>query len=380
MFTSGGQPDLWCVVARGGGKGGGGGGAAPQVLPPIVLTDPVNGKTFVQQPGGTLNANTGQIDYTSAQDQLNAEIAERQAAEKAKSDELAGQKTTDTAAQRTKFEGARQAAYDSALQNTIRQFQLQGADPNAYMESDILPALKRQFSSVQDLDPNPSAAFPTNLGDTIINSVTGGKRTQASNALNSIFTPTYSQNMLPDSITGNYTSDIVNQQFNPLMEQLTNAQKRGTLGGAGYQAALDALNTKKAAATNQVNTLGQGILSTDRKSLDDYISGARTSANSLSLGSTFDPSTYAGTATGKVQDFQKQFGGALQNAVGGTKFADITELINAGGAVQGAQNPNAANPTGKPTTATGGGALSDMYVDPDVESTKGRGLGNTGSF
>jgi hypothetical protein len=50
MFTPGGISRLEFAGLRGGGKGGGGGGAPMQVLPPIVLTDPVSGKTFIQQP------------------------------------------------------------------------------------------------------------------------------------------------------------------------------------------------------------------------------------------------------------------------------------------------------------------------------------------
>jgi hypothetical protein len=161
----------------------------------------------------------------------------------------------------------------------------------------------------------------------------------------------------------------VNEQFDPLMTSLTNAQKRGTLTPTGYNAALDALNQKKAAATSTVQNLGQGILSTDRKSLDDYISGARSDVNNLTLGTTFDPNSYSTAAQGKVAGFTSDFGGALRNAVGQTKFADLSELINAGGAAQGAQNPNAANPVG----GTG-------YVPPVDDSTTKRGLGNTGSF
>ena len=53
MFSEGGQLSF-TRVARGGGKGGGGGGSAPAYTPPapIVLTDPVNGKSFVQQSAG----------------------------------------------------------------------------------------------------------------------------------------------------------------------------------------------------------------------------------------------------------------------------------------------------------------------------------------
>ena len=367
MWTESGHIDhLTFAGLRGGGKGGGGGGQAP--LPPMAVSDPVNGMSFTDDPGT-------QWGYGKTGSQkLNEEIAQRQANEKTTSDTAATQATSDAAAKETAFQGNRQSAYDTAMQQAMRSFQLQGVDPTNYMASDIQPALQRQFNTIQDLDPNPQAAFPTNLGDTIVNQVTGGKRTQALNALNQTFTPNYANNLLPDSLTGQYTGDLVNEQFNPLSQQLVNAQKRNTLTPAGYQAALDALNQKKAAATATVNDLGKNILATDRSGLNDYISGARSDANALTLGSTFDPSTYAGTAASRAQTDIGNFGGALRNAIGGTKFADITDLINAGGAVQGANNPNAANPAGSFDN------LSPAYVPPEQQAQQKRGLGNTGAF
>jgi hypothetical protein len=379
MFTSGGQPEL-CIVCRGGGKGGGGSYQAAQPLPPTVVTDPVNGMSFTDtRVYGDLNNPGTATSGASAEDQLNAEIAQRQANEKATSDAATAQAQATAAQNESTFQTNRQNAYDTAMQQAIRAFTLQGADPNQYMASDIVPALQRQFQSVQDLDPNPTAAFPTNLGDTIVNQVLGGKRTQATNALNSIFTPTYADTQLPDTMTQDYVNSIVNQQFDPLSQQLINAQKRGTLSDPGYQAALNALNQKKSAATSQVNTLGQGILSTDRNALNDYISGAKSDASNLALAGNFDPNVYAGTAAGKVASDVSGFGGALQNAVGDTQFANLSDLINAGGAVQGSQNPNAANPGGTPTSA-GAGNLSPAYMTDDQLAQQKRGLGNTGAF
>lgn len=376
MFTPGGQLDLFTFHGmRGGGKGGGGGQDDRFVSKPIVLTDPVNGKTFTEETNPYLrymqpNNGVG----SSAQDRLNAEIADRQAQEKAASDQAKAQAAADAQTKETTFQGSRQKAYDDALAAVQRKFQLQGVDPAAYMTTDIQPTLQRQFNSIQDLDPNPAAAFPATIADSILGDITSGKRTAATTALNNIFTPQFTNNLLPDSTTSSFIGDILNEQFNPLGAQLTNAQKRGTLNPTGYQAALDALNAKRTAAQATVQNLGQGILDTDRKDINDIIGGARTSANSLGINDTFDPSVFAGQATGRAQTDLANFGGALRSAVGDTKFADLTDLLNAGGAVQGAINPNATNPTG------GIQGTSPFFVSPDEEAKKGRGLGNTGAF
>lgn len=372
MFTPGGQFDHINLVVFGGGKGGGGGGGQ-QYTPPAntVLSDPVSGKTFVQvndPMSPRYNPNM------SAQDQLNAEIAEREAGEQAKTAQGVADKQAADANKMSSFQTNRQKAYDTALNDAMRKFQLQGVDPTKYLESDIKPALTRQFNSVQDLDPNPTAAFTPDTGDNLISNILSGKRTQAANSLNSIFSPTYAETALPDSLTDQYRDTLLNEQFDPLEAQLGNAQKRGMLSPTGYGGAESALKQKRSAASATIGDLGSGILAADRGGVNDYISKARSDVNNLSLAGDFDPSVYSSGAQGKIGAAQSNFGGALRNAVGETKFADISELLNAGGAVQGALNSS------DPAGAGGGGSLSPSFVSEEELASKKRGLGNTGAF
>jgi hypothetical protein len=367
MFTPGGQIDLLSFAGlRGGGKGGGGGGGyAPPA--PITYTDPVNGRVFTQQ----VDPYTGQPTGPSAQDALNQEISDRTAGEKATSDAAAAKKVADDAAALKTFQGNRDTAYSDARNNVLRQFTQAGVDPNQYLASDIDPALQRSLHSIKDLDPNPGAAFSPDLGTTIMNAITGSKRTGATNQLNSLFSPTYSSTAVPDTLTGQYSDTLLNEQFNPLQTQLESTRKRGTLTDRGYDAALATLAQKRSAAQSTIGDLGSGIIAKDRGAIDDYISKARSDANALNLSSTFDPNAYKTGAENLASTDISNFGGALRSAVGGTQFANLSDLINAGGAVQGATNPNAANPLGTPV---GGAAAADQ--DPN----KKRGLGSTGAF
>jgi len=239
----------------------------------------------------------------------------------------------------------------------------------------IMAELQRRSNSTPDMDPNPASVYPSTLGDSLVADALSGKRTQTANTFNSIFKPNYSNEALPDSLTGQYTNTILDEQFTPLMAQLTNAQKRGTLTPTGYNAALDTLNQKRSAGASTIQNLGQGILASDRKALDDYISGARSDVNNMSLGANIDPYAYGAGAQGKIDVDKGSFGGALRNAVGETKFADITDLLNAGGAVQGSTNPSAANPIG-----TQAGNLSPSFVSEEELAKRKRGLGSTGAF
>ena len=350
MFTDGGQVDLSfaCVVRGGGGKGGGGGYAPTE---PKTYVDPVNGQVF----------------YTP--DDLNAEIKARKEEESAATT-AKEKKTTDTAAaDEAAFQTRKGTAYNDALAAVTRAFQMQGLDPQQYMASDIIPSLTRTQNTIQDLDPNPAASYPASYGDTLISNLTSGRRSKATSSLISLFAPNYSTNLIPDTADDPYIDQILSEQFDPLSSQLTNAQKRGTLTDIGYNAANDVLGQKRSAARDTVSSLGQGILATDRSGIDDLISGARSTASNLGLNDAFDPNSYTGQASSKAAGYLGNLGGALRNAVGGTKFADLTELINAGGSVQGANNPTAQNPAGI-------GAV----IDPNDPLNKTRGLGSTGAF
>lgn len=360
MFNEAGQP-LRNVLYRGGGKGGGGGSSAPYVPP--SYTDPQTGMTF------------------SSPDALNAEIAQRQQ-QAQQAQNTATQQAADTATQNENtFQANKQAAYNTALQQVMQSFQGAGVDPNQYMGY-ITPALQQASQTIPDLASNPANYFPTSLGQTILNQATGDARTQATNAVNQIFTPTYAQSMLPSSIMTQPISDILSSQFDPLSTQLTNAMNRGTLTQAGYNAALAKMNQDKAAAQSQLQTLGQNILTGDQTSLGNIASGARSDAAARNLGQAFDPSTYAAQGSQMAAQDIQGFGGALQSAAGNTQFADIQDLLNAGGSVQGATNPTAANPT-VPAVGTGavgaGGGNAAALVDP-TQDKQSRGLGSTGAF
>jgi hypothetical protein len=373
MFTPGGQLDKRNLAVFGG-KGGGGTTYVPPVqpmMPPTVLTDPVSGKSFTQVNDPRLE---GYGVGRSAADMLNEEIDQRKQGEKADSDKLAATTAQKKADDLAKFQGTKQTAFNDALNNIQGAFRRQGVDPTTYNDQ-IMTELNRRNNSIADMDPNPASAFPGTLGDSIIADALSGKRTTTLNSFNSIFKPNYSNEALPDSLTGDYVNTLLDEQFNPLSAQLTNAQKRGTLTDVGYKSALDTLGQRRTAGASTIQNLGQGILAGDRKNLDDYITGARSDVNSMSLGSNIDPASYGAAAQGKITTDKSSFGGALRNAVGETKFADITDLLNAGGAVQGSNNPSATNPNGGAA-----GNLSPSFVSEEELAKRGRGLGSSGAF
>jgi len=369
MWTPGGQIDH--ITFAGLRKGGGGSNPYEET----TLTDPVTGQAFTSSPWSVQHG--GQ----SAANQLNAEIKQRTdqaTADKAAADAKA---TSDHAQAESDFQTNKTKAYNDAMTGIMKSFTNAGLDPNQYMDSYIKPTLDRINSGISDIAPdattapNVSSSYDPNLGATILGTATSDARSRALGQFNQSFAPNYANTALPTSLLTDPINQILKEQFDPLGQELINAQKRGTLTDVGYKAAVDALNQKRAAGQSQLQTLGANILSGERSNLNDLISGGRSDINNMNLGQQIDPGSYVSQAQGQVGSDISGLGGALRSAAGNTQFADLTDLLNAGGSVQGAGNPTAANPTGLP----GAGGTAPLTADQQLAQQR-RGLGSKGAF
>jgi hypothetical protein len=361
----------------GGGKGGGGASVQPQFV------DPVNGKSFSGGPmGGSVNYN-GNV-YGSASEALNAEIADRQAQEKTASDTATATATDKAAKDEADFQSRAATAKSQATDSIQNYFTTNGVDPSQYAKQ-IGDTINTASGNIADLDPTPQGKYAPTLGSDLFNQLTAGKQSTNLAAYNKVFDPSYSLTAMPGTMVDPSVSSVVNSQFDPLTGQLSNAQKRGTLNDQGYAAALQALNTAKTGATASVNKLATGVLNSDRSGINDYINTGRSAAGSAPLNTAFSTDPYVAGAQDLVGRDTASFGGDVQNAVGATKFSDLTTLLNAGGSVQGAFDPTAANPNGAvgPNGVAVGGADGDLSASAIAQQALAndkRGLGTTGAF
>lgn len=361
-----------------GGGGKGGGNTAPVQK---TYTDPVNGMSFTDDDLNWNGINTQGTPYRTGAQKLNEEITSRKAGElnDTNTAKAAADKKTadDEAAFQTRAGTAKQSATDSIND----YFSKRGLDPTKYTD-DINRTVSNASQHVADLDPDPAGKYAATMGSDLYNSIQSGKQTQNLSAYNAKFAPDYSQKLIGDDLVGSSVSSIVNSQLDPLNSQLENAHKRGTLNDVGYQAALKALGDSRTSATSTVTGLANNVLSKDRGDLDAYIGGGRSFAGTVPLGSDFDPATYEAGAQTRAKQFKDSFGGDLTNAVGTSKFSDLTSLLNAGGAVQGATDPTATNPMGAlgPDGKPIGGDLSPAYIASQALANEKRGLGSTGAY
>jgi hypothetical protein len=346
MWTAGGQRDH---LTHGALRKGGGGGAPPP--PPPTYTDPVSG--MVYNDTGSLNAAI-QARNTAAQQKSDADAAA-----------AAAQKAQDDAT----FQTNKTNAINNARTQVNAAFQNAGVDPSQY-GSFIDPTINQYASGITDAS-SLAGAFPSSLGQDIVNQATTAARNTATGSLNKEFSGDFATSNLADTSVDPFVSQIVNEQFDPLTSQLVNAHNRGTLNDSGFAAANNMLNQKKSAAMDTVRGFGMNVLGTDRGALNDYITSAKNSAGAINLGDTFDPTSYLTQARNMVNTDLSGLGGAIRNQVGGTQFADLPTLLNAGGVVQGPNNPGVTNPAAGVGAATLGSSILDDQK---------RGLGSTGAF
>jgi hypothetical protein len=378
MWTEGGQIDRDARIAF---KGGGGEDPNKYTPRPIILSDPVSGKTFTQETNPYL-VQFMSPKPRSAQEQLNEEITQRQADEKAKSDAAAAKAATDAATAESNFQTARGTAQTNARAGANQFFTSQGLDPARFAPL-LETELARETGTIKDLDPNPTGAFDANLGQNILNQYTTAGRTRATSAVNDLFSPTFSQDRFSNTAADPFINDILNEQFNPVSASLTFARDRGQLSPQGFAAATDLLGTKRTAAESQVRGLANSALTTDRKSIDDLISGAKTTAGGLTADQfdTFNPTSFRSAADTKINQEMGSLGGDIRNAVGQTKFVDLSELLGAGGQAQG---PTQTAPGGTPGALGGGGGDPSDPTAALAEQAKRnasqRGLGSQGAF
>jgi|SRR5215472_2080226 len=359
MWTPSGQLDLTTFAGvRGGGGGKGGGSVNP---PAPTYSDPVTGKQY------------------GSQADLNAAIDARTTAAQQASDAAAATATQTAATNESNFQTSKANAIASARQQIEQSFRDAGVDPAAYEDSYIKPTLDRYANTIQDLSPNPQGAFPTTIGQDIVNQATTAGRNTATTAMNKAFAPTYTTDYLPDTSIDPYVSSTISAQFDPLQQALKNALARGTLTQTGYDAAKGELANQQAAGTSTVRDLAMGILGTDRTNLGDYISSSKNVAGSLNLGDVgaFSTDPYTTHAQSMVNTDLSNLGGAITSAVGGTQYGDLSKALNVGGMVQGANNPSATNPNALP--GSGAGDQTDA-AQQTIDDTKKRGISAPGAF
>lgn len=332
-----------------------GGGGKGYSAPPPVYTDPVTGRTY-----GTTQ-------------ELNDAISAREEADRARAAQEEAERLAEEQRQRDLFNTNVTNAQTRARTNVSDFITARGLNPSDY-ERQIADMIAASTAAIPDLASNPGSYFSPNAGESILSDARAARSSSALGELDRLFSPTYANTALPDTIAPDVISAILGERFDPLGSQLTNAYNRGMLNPTGYEAAQNRLTTERTNATSTLQSLADQILSNDRGGINDYINQARANANNLSLYSpAFDASVYGTGASDLANRYRSTFGADLRSSLGDTQFTDLTTLLNAGGAVQGATSTTRNN-------STNTGTNTDAYLADQILNNRQRGLSSQGAF
>lgn len=258
-----------------------------------------------------------------------------QEAERARAREKAD---ADAAAQ--KLAELRSSTRNNAATSTNQYFQSLGLDPTNYA-TDIDSYLNQIMSGINPSDPNPGSYFSTAPTD-IYGNLTKTAQTRAGTALDKIFTPNYASTRITNTLDDPYIANIIAEQRSGADAIIQNMLKRGVITDTGAGAASKDLDNQLPGIRTKLNTIGDQAIAGGQQKLNDIINQARTTAGTIKLGQSFDPSTYSTNVDQAFNDFLGSLGDTIKSNVSGNLF-NTAGLSSVAGAAQGAGN-TAYNP------------------------------------
>lgn len=178
----------------------------------------------------------------------------------------------------------------------------------------------------------------------------------------------WENNYWNDDSANELANNFVNSKYDSTLEQLERAYKRGTLNEAGYNSALNNLNSQKGTALSQVKSIGQGIT-------DNYIEDlSSTLSNYMQDYDSTDLRDYNFDMSGADTAIQNKYNSQLDNFA--TDFDAQTSTLNPFdfssilGTARADMGDYATNTTQQQT----------VQGEEAEKKNKKVGLGNTGLF
>lgn len=233
------------------------------------------------------------------------------------------------------FRESLNSAYQSAILDANNYFSSRGLNPEDYADIIASTATSRR-SSVPNLDQAPGTYFNA-LGESVYNTAEEGARARALRDIDSFAGTGFERKLIADTADDPFIQSILEEQFGLAQDQLENQRARGVLTDSGFTRALEELTRQRSGASSNLDEIGQALLETGRGSLRNLSTEARTGANSLRLGSEFNPFEYQGNINDEVSSFLTGLGDRFRGTAP-TDLFDVSRAFGRGGIAQGAQN------------------------------------------
>lgn len=223
-----------------------------------------------------------------------------------------------------------------------------GLDSSVY-GSVINTAINDEMARVPRGDPNPANYFTSDLINNALTGYQSDKQAKNTTSVNQTFNPGFESSLLPDTLDDSYINKILGNQEGQAKSALLAAQQRGQLTDVGLNAAYGTLGTQRTGAKSTLDSLGSGVLATDRAGLKGVRDNALTAGTGWQLGDAdFSLDPYTGQRDSKLKGYTDNLEGDITNALGSTPLFDVNSILLSGSSAQGPRNLTTANLPGQP--------------------------------
>lgn len=225
-------------------------------------------------------------------------------------------------------------------------------------------AITDELARVPRGDPNPANYFTSDLINNALTGYQSDRQAKNTTQVNSVFNPGFESGALPDTLDDSYINKILGTQEASAKQALLAAQQRGQLTDVGLNAANATLGTQRTGAKSTLDSIGSGVLATDRAGLKSVRDNALTAGSGWQLGDTdFSLDPYTGQRDTKLKGYTDNLEGDITNALGSTPLFNVNSILMSGSAAQGPRNLTTAGLPGQPVR----------------KNNTDRGLGSTGA-
>lgn len=240
--------------------------------------------------------------------------------------------------------------------------------------SDYEDALRNELQQVRTtvpyLNENPSSYFGDPVIENFLQRQTANRQRELTNQFDQFAGDNFARNLFSDTSDDAVINSILQEQYDPALQTLTNALNRGLINQQGFDAGLASLSGQRTAAQSRLQDLGSGVLSGYRGQLRDIAEEGRTKIAGYNLGDTFDPSGYQTRIGDLSTDLTGRLEGDIRGTLGGEQLFNVNDIIQRSGTAQGVTNST--------------GTLADVFAERSSKRNKRdqqeRGLGSTGVF
>jgi hypothetical protein len=267
------------------------------------------------------------------------------------------------AEKRTQFGTKVGSAFDTATEDARADLGSRGLDEAEFLPI-IMRALQGARGGIPEFDPNPLSYF-TGAAGGALTSERDRRRSKFTNDIDKFAPFNFADMRIGNTMDDDLITGMVGDDYNRAILEAQRQKDRGVLTDAGYTGAMQNIDRQRPGINARLQDTGGGLLEEGRQTLRNRANAGRQGASMYELGQQFSPLDTQNMIDQDFTNFRTTLADRLKAKVGTSPLFDTSDLLNVGGAAQGALNTK---------------NIGDLLVQKPDEEEVARGLGTVGAF